>query len=139
MMEQREKVNKASSNEEESRYSQRTMDDLRENLVGTKRAYELFAPWIVTKPAPASGGRSGVEIDAAIRAGFADLATGYDRVNGASIPAPPDTWSANPSPADLATPFGKLYTLVRSSVNPNLEGSIVANMNAAAALLHFEE
>jgi iron uptake system component EfeO len=139
MMEQREKVNKASSNEEESRYSQRTMADLRHNLVGTTRSYEIFAPWIVSKAAPAEGGLSGKAIDARIRAGFAELAAGYERVSGPSIPAPPKTWSASPSAADLGTPFGKLYTLVRASVNPNSETSVVANMNAASGLLGFRE
>ncbi len=76
-------------------------------------------------------------IDARIRAGFAELAAGYGRVPGARIPAPPDTWSSKPSEADLATPFGRLYTLVRSAVNPNFEGSIVSNMNSAAGLLGF--
>ncbi|MEO6418460.1 MAG: imelysin family protein, partial [Polyangiaceae bacterium] len=48
MNEQREKVNKASTNEEESRYSQRTLADIRDNLVGTGRIYALFEPWLVT-------------------------------------------------------------------------------------------
>lgn len=140
MMEQREKVNKASSNEEESRYSQRTMDDLRQNLAGTMRMYELFAPWIVSRPAPADGGLGGSEVDARIRAGFADLRAGYNLVPGANIPEPPSTWSStNPSPADLASPFGQLYTLVRRSVNPNIDTSVVANMNNAGALLGFKE
>lgn len=140
MMEQREKVNKASSNEEESRYSQRTMNDLRQNLAGTTRMYEIFAPWIVSRPAPPDGGLSGAEVDARIRAGFAEVHAGYDHVEGANIPEPPSTWSStNPSPEDLASPFGQLYTLVRRSVNPNIDTSVVANMNNAGALLGFKE
>src|SRR5262249_55980189 len=49
MNEQREKVVKASSNEEESRYAQRTMADLRDNLAGTKKAYPAFQAWILSK------------------------------------------------------------------------------------------
>jgi iron uptake system component EfeO len=41
MNEQQEKVNKASSGEEESRYSQRTMADLRANLDGTRKICHL--------------------------------------------------------------------------------------------------
>jgi hypothetical protein len=58
-------------------------------------------------------------------------------VNGPAIPQPPDTWSDDPSPADLATPFGKLYTVVRATVNPNIATSVVPEMDAAAALLGF--
>jgi iron uptake system component EfeO len=139
LTEQREKVNKASSQEEESRYSQRTMADLHENLAGTKRFYEYFAPWILSKPAPNAGGMSGRDIDAKIRAGFAEMEEGYARVPGAAIPTPPDTWSANPSPQDLASPFGKLFTLVSTAANPNVPSSVVANMNNAADLLHFAQ
>jgi iron uptake system component EfeO len=139
MIEQREKVNKASSNEEESRYSQRTMDDLRENLAGTKRAYEIFAPWIVSKAAPAVGAQSGHDIDSAIRTGMGSMNDSYSAQTGDAIPQPPDDWSADPTPADLATPFGKLYTLVRASVNPNISGSVVGEMNSASDLLGFPQ
>jgi iron uptake system component EfeO len=137
MTEQREKVIKASSGEEESRYSQRTMADLRQNLAGTKRAYELFSAWVVSKPAPAAGGLSGADIDTRIRAGFDQIGTGYGRVSGPSIPAPPADWSSDPSAADLATPFGELYSMVRTAVNPNVTTSVVANMNLASSLLGF--
>ena len=55
MNEQREKVVKASTaTEEESRYAQRTMADIRDNLAGTKNAYALFQAL-----APLEGGRHG--------------------------------------------------------------------------------
>jgi iron uptake system component EfeO len=55
--EQQEKVNKASSGEEESRYSQRTLADIRDNLAGTTTIYDFFEPWLATKP-------NGKDIDA---------------------------------------------------------------------------
>ena len=63
MNEQQEKVNKASSGEEESRYSQRTMDDLRENLLGTTNIYasvlcrdpEALFTYLATKVAALPG------------------------------------------------------------------------------------
>ena len=95
--EQREKVLKASTNEEESRYSQRTMTDLRDNLVGTKAAYAIFQPWITAKA-------GGADLDRGILAGFASLDAAYAAVSGEAIPEPPATWSAeNPTAADLQT------------------------------------
>jgi iron uptake system component EfeO len=140
MNEQREKVNKASTNEEESRYSQRTMADLRDNLAGTKRAYAIFQPWIVTKPAPKPGDKSGRDTDAAITAGFAKLDELYAQYPDPAIPQPPATWAAeSPSPQDLATPFGQLFTGVRDAVDPNKDGSVVDEMNLAADVLGFPQ
>lgn len=129
MNEQREKVSKAASTEEESRYAQRTMADMRDNLEGTKAVYGIFEPWLLTKP-------NGAAIDKKILAGFDALAKTYTMVQGDAIPQPPPTWSTvNPSPADLMSPFGQLYTQVRTSVDPNADGSIVFEMNLAADLL----
>jgi iron uptake system component EfeO len=131
MGEQREKVDKAASNEEESRYSQRTMADLRDNLAGTRAAYAFFRPWIASKP-------GGEAIDAAIQEGFTELEGAYAKVEGDSIPEPPATWSAeSPAPADLETPFGQLYTTVRRAVDAASPDSVVSQMNDAADLLGF--
>jgi iron uptake system component EfeO len=131
MNEQKEKVNKASTSEEESRYSQRTMADLRDNLVGAKKAYLLFQGWILSKD-------GGVDVDAKILAGFAELDALYGAVEGDAIPQPPATWSSeNPSAEDLASPFGKLYIGVRTAVDPATDGSVVDQMNKAATLMGF--
>jgi len=164
MNEQQEKVDKASSNQEESRYSQTTMLDIRNNLAGTERVYGLFQPWIQSKAAamldggaasdagPGEGGKAtaavdgggagqdGKAMDAAIQAGFAKLQALYDSVSGDAIPQPPDTWSSvHPTTADQATPFGMLYEGVHQAVDPNQPGSVVAEMNAAAVLLGFPQ
>ena len=149
MNEQQEKVDKASTDEEESRYSQTTMTDIRNNLAGTERVYGLFHPWIRSKPAATPDGgaagdagvsQDGKTIDAAIEAGFAALQAQYDLIQGDAIPQPPGTWSSvNPTTADLATPFGMLYEGVHQAVDPNQSGSIVAEMNAAAVLLGFSQ
>ena len=138
MNEQQEKVNKAATGEEESRYSQRTMADLRANLAGTKKIYELFSGWLKSEPAPATpaGAPSGATLDAAIGADFSALNTAYAMVAGDAIPQPPATWAAeNPSPADLQTPFGVLYEAVHDAVDPTLAGSTVDEMTQAANLL----
>ncbi len=135
MDEQREKVDKASTDQEESRYSQTTMADIRHNLEGTQRVYALFQPWIRSKPA-AGGMPGGQEIDAAIEQGFANLQAIYDAVDGDAIPQPPATWSSlDPTATDLQTPFGQLYSGVVAAVDPNAAGSIVWEMNAAAGLI----
>ncbi|HVT07062.1 MAG TPA: EfeM/EfeO family lipoprotein [Polyangia bacterium] len=141
MNEQREKVDKASTNQEESRYSQMTMTDIRNNLVGTERVYGLFQPWIRSKSASAeAGGQDGKTIDANIEAGFAKLQALYDTIQGDAVPEPPDSWSSvNPSDADRQTAFGMLFTGVQAAVDPNDPDSVVGQMNAAAVLLGFPQ
>jgi iron uptake system component EfeO len=132
VQEQREKVVKASTSEEESRYSQRTMTDLRDNLVGTRTVYAAFQPWLLSKT------NGGADLDRDILAGFTALDAAYAAVSGEAIPEPPATWSAeNPSAADLASPFGKLYTSVTAQVDPAKPASVVAKLDAAGALLGF--
>lgn len=134
MNEQLEKVNKASSSEEESRYSQRTMADIRANLEGTENVYKLFQPWLRTKDAAT---------DAKILAGFERLKTAYAAVQGDAIPQPPATWKAEEpdqnSQADKDSPFGKLFFAVRDAVEMKKDVSVVASMNLAAKKLGFEE
>jgi iron uptake system component EfeO len=135
--EQQEKVNKAASGEEESRYSQRTMADLRSNLDGTTTIYALFRDWLKTKPATGAVA-SGTDVDTAITAGFGSLNTLYMGVPGDAIPQPPATWSAEmPSAADLQTPFGMLYEQVHAAVDPKMAGSLVVEMNDGATLLNI--
>lgn len=130
--EQLEKVQKAATSEEESRYSQRTMTDLRDNLAGSRKAYAIFQPWILTK------GEGGKSDDARILAGFAALDAAYAAVSGEAIPAPPATWSAEqPTAEDLATPFGKLYAAVHTAVDPANQDSVVVHLVDAGKLLGF--
>jgi iron uptake system component EfeO len=131
MNEQREKVNKAATAEEESRYSQRTLADLRDNLAGTEVAYRLFVPWLESK-------RDGASIEAQTESAFSMLEEVYSRFPGDALPVPPDTWSSeNPSEADLSSDFGQLYSAVQTAVNPNQPGSAVDSMNRTAEVLGF--
>jgi iron uptake system component EfeO len=133
MNEQREKIAKAASEEEESRYSQRTMVDIRDNLAGTKKAYALFQDWLLSK-------EGGKDVDATIEASFASLDEAYGNVDGDALPPVPESWSSeNPTEKDLSTDFGKLFTAVSTSVDPNEKGSAVDGMNKAAIALGFPE
>jgi iron uptake system component EfeO len=130
--EQREKAVKASTSEEESRYSQRTMTDLRDNLAGTKTVYGVFQPWLLSKT------NGGADLDRDILAGLARLDAAYTKVSGEAIPAPPATWSAeSPSAADLMTPFGQLYTSITEEVDRTKPTSVVSKLDAAGTLLGF--
>src|ERR1019366_6606336 len=130
MNEQKEKVTKAGLDQEESRYSQRTMDDLRQNLAGTTIIYAVFSPWIKSKA-------GGSDVDAKVNASFVGLKSVYDSAAyaGDAFPKPPADWSdVTPSAADLMTPFGQLYTAADSAVDATKADSTVSEMNDAAAL-----
>jgi iron uptake system component EfeO len=132
MNEQKEKVDLASTGQEESRYSQLTLFDLRNNLAGTKTIYALFQPW--------ADARDGSGDDAMIEAGFGKLDADYGAISGDAIPATPSDWSSdNPTPADLQTPFGMLWESVHQAVDPTTSGSVVFEMNAIATLLGFPQ
>jgi iron uptake system component EfeO len=132
MNEQREKVNLAATGEEESRYANVTLFDLRNNLAGTRKAYELFRAWIAANDGDAP--------DAQIEMKFDDLAALYALNSGDALPPVPATWSSDaPSAADLATPFGQMWTKVHDATDPNKHESIVAHMNTIAELLGFPQ
>ena len=133
MNEQKEKVDKASLGEEESRYSQITLFDLRNNLAGTKAIYQNFRPWVAA--------RTDVnDQDSMIEVGFTHLEADYNSDPGDSLPPVPATWSSDtPTPTDLATPFGTLWQSVHAAVNPGSAGSVVFEMNAVAMALGLEQ
>lgn len=132
MNEQKEKVNNAAEGAEESRYSQETMRDIRNNLEGTRKIYLVFQPWITSK-------QGGAAHDQTILRGFDQLTALYGTIKGDAIPTPPATWSAeNPSPADLQTSFGILYSGVKSAADAQTDASVVGAMNGVAGLLGFQ-
>ena len=140
MNEQREKVNKAATSEEESRYSQRTMTDIRANLEGTRKIYALFKPYLQSKTNAIDPTLDGPTLNLAIEAGFAKLDQLYAQVDGEAIPKPPATWSSeSPSAADLDSDFGKLYEGVQTAVSMDSEDSVVVNMNHALTAMGFDQ
>jgi iron uptake system component EfeO len=127
--EQVEKVDRAATGEEESRYAQATMRDLRANREGCLLAYKVFQPWLLTRT-------RGPEIDRAVLAAFARLERGYAAVSGNAVPRPPKTWSSVQTTAgDLNTPFGRLYTLVKRESDENVAGSLRASLAEVADVL----
>ncbi len=131
--EQREKVTKAGTSEEESRYAQRTLADLRANLEGTAAIYALFAPWLASRP-------GGAAEDRAIVRGLDAISALYTEFPGDAVPEPPATWSSDaPSADDLASPFGRLFAGVVASTDDAADGSVVRAMRGAATTLGFPE
>jgi iron uptake system component EfeO len=92
----------------------------------------VFRPWIKFK--------DGREPDGMIQGRFAALTSLYTSTPGDSLPAVPADWSNDqPTPQNLATPFGMIWKTVRDNVDPRTDGSVVFEMNEIAALLGFEE
>ncbi len=132
MNEQKDKVDLAATGEEESRYANVTLFDLRNNRQGTEIAYDTFRTWIASKD-------GGADADDRIQTKLGELAQLYASPSDA-LPEVPATWSSDsPSDADLATPFGMLWQKVHDEVDPARDGSIVFEMNDVAILLGFPE
>lgn len=129
MAEQYEKVTLASTGEDESRYAQHTLADMRANLSGGYEVFEGFDGWLESLD-----GGEGVRDD--IEAGFDRVEAAYDTIDGDAIPGVPEAWNPDaPSDADLATDYGQLWSLLSEEADPTIDGSLVERMTAAADLL----
>jgi iron uptake system component EfeO len=128
MDEQQDKVRRAANGGEESRYSNITLADLRNNLTGTHQAYDLFREWIQSKS-------SAVSSDQRVQDQFSSLKDVYALTPGESLPAAPPGWA--PGNPTLDSDFGKLWQHVHDSVDPDSQGSVVFEMNRIADLLGF--
>ena len=126
--EQLEKIDRAATGREESRYAQTTLGDLRANREGCLAAYRLFQPWLVAR------GRT--DLDALVMAGFTRLARAYDATPGAAIPRPPDAWSSLAPKSDhLNTSFGKLFSVVKRETDDKEPGSLSHSLMSVADAL----
>jgi iron uptake system component EfeO len=126
MNEQQDKVRLAAKGAEESRYSNITLADLRNNVTGTHQAYDLFREWIHSKSSATSS-------DQQVQDQFSSLKNAYAVTPGESLPAAPPGW--NPGNPTLDSDFGKLWQQVHNSVDPDSRGSVVFEMNRIADLL----
>jgi iron uptake system component EfeO len=130
---QQEKVSLAADHEEESRYAQSTMADLRSNLAGTRAIYNLFIPWLATKS-------YGTALDHDAQLAFDRLQQTYDSIQGDALPEPPATWnSAQPSVEDQRSVFGKLFVAVVQEGDANRPGSCLHAMNQVSKALNLPQ
>ena len=129
MAEQVEKINKAATGEEESRYAQFTLADMRANVAAGKETYAAFQGWLIDK--------GGAAIDADILAGFDRIDKAYAQIEGDGLPPVPEGWSSEEPPTDLleSTPFGRLFGVLRTETDPEAPTSLVSAMIKSADLL----
>ena len=126
--EQLEKVDRAATGREESRYAQTTLRDLRANRAGCLAAYQLFQPWLLARDKRA--------LDARVLAGFERLRVAYDALPGDALPRPPAGWSSlDPRPEHAGTPFGNLFTIVQRETDDANDASLSASLMAVADAL----
>jgi iron uptake system component EfeO len=126
--EQLEKVDRAATGREESRYAQTTLRDLRANRDGCRAAYDIFRPWLLQR-----GQR---ELDQQVLGAFARLKATYDAVPGLAIPRPPQGWSSlQPKPEHVGTPFGSLFMVVSRETDDKQQGSLSHGLMAVADAL----
>jgi iron uptake system component EfeO len=132
MEEQLEKVEKAATGEEESRYARYTLADMRANVEAGQATFEAFRPWLLSS----HGAEQATGIDAA----FARINTAYARLPGDALPAVPASWSSlAPTEPDLSTDFGQLWSVLRHEADLDAPDSLVAQMSAAATLMGIPE
>jgi iron uptake system component EfeO len=129
MEEQFEKVSLAQTGQDESRYAQHTLGDMRANLEGGEVLYQAFRPWLTSKD-------GGAELDTKITARFGEISDLYGEFDGDAIPPVPPTWNPDaPTDADLATDYGRLYDRLSQESDPANADGLVSLMLQAAELM----
>ena len=125
MEEQLEKISLASTGEDESRYAQHTLGDMRANLEGGRAIYGAFRDWLGRQ-------EGGPAVDHEIARGFDAIEAAYAMHPGDAIPEVPPTWNpVMPSEADLGTGYGRLWLLLSREADPSEPGSLVSDMTVA--------
>lgn len=132
ILEQHEKVSFAGSGEDESRYAQATLLDMRANLDGGEEIFGFFEPLLESK------GDEGTSVKNDVRARFGALRASYDDIDGDAIPEVPATWNPDaPSEADSNSPYGKLFLFIAAETDVEVPTSLVSRMLAGADLLEI--
>jgi iron uptake system component EfeO len=127
--EQIEKISLAADGQDESRYAQHTLADMRSNLTGGKNTYNAFRDWLRSE----SGGQA---LDTDILAGFDRVSALYAGVTGDALPPVPAGFNPDAPTADqLETPYGIIFAGLSTESNADDPNSLVSEMSAAADLL----
>jgi iron uptake system component EfeO len=127
--EQIEKITLAAAGEDESRYGQHTLADMRANLDGGKNTYNAFRDWVRSE-------NGGTALDTDILAGFDRVSALYSAVSGDALPAVPAGLNPDaPTAAQLMTPYGKIFAGLSTESDGTNPDSLVSKMSAAADLL----
>jgi iron uptake system component EfeO len=128
--EQLEKVNLAGTGEDESRYAQHTLADMRFNLEGGRAILGKFTPMFD------AAGSDGAAVRARIEEGFARVDAAYSAISGDAIPAVPDDFDpAAPGTSD----YGVLFALLQQETDLSNDASLAAAINDGAGRLGLPE
>jgi iron uptake system component EfeO len=118
--EQSEKVLLAATGQDESRYSENTLADMRANLEGGRAVLAAYEPMLAPE--------ARAEIDRRMD----ELERAYAAIGGDALPeVPPGFDPDSPSEAHLATDYGRLFTLLASASDPQVEGSLAQALRRA--------
>ena len=127
--EQIEKVMLAATGEDESRYAQNTLADMRANLEGGERTYAAFKAWVKSRP-------DGAALDVDVDAGFGRVRALYAAHSGDALPAVPAGFNPTaPAAADLTTPYGMIFSGLSAETDAAAPMSLVSKMTDAADLI----
>ena len=130
LQEQFEKVSLAGTGEDESRYSQHTLADMRFNLEGGRVIFEAFEPLFVEQ------GDDGIALYQDILTAFIRTGEELDRHPGDAIPVVPSTWNPDaPSADDAASDYGSLFLHVARETDLGRSDSFISLFSQGADLL----
>ncbi|AKF10703.1 imelysin family protein [Sandaracinus amylolyticus] len=116
--EQAEKVRLGTTGEDESRYAQHTLADMRANLEGGRAVLDAFAAMPIAADERAA-------IDRELRA----LERVYAESGEDALPPVPDGFDPD-APRD-DTPYGRLFVMLSRASDPRAEGSLAARLRRA--------
>jgi iron uptake system component EfeO len=124
MEEQVEKVRLAGTGEDESRYAQHTLADMRFNLEGGRAIFTAFEGMFASN--------NGAALYADVIAAFDRVQARYDAIDGDAIPAVPSDFDPA-TPGD--SPYGQLFAFLATEIDPANEQGFVHLFGEGGELL----
>lgn len=122
--EQSEKVLLGATGQDESRYAENTLADMRANLEGGRAVLAAYDAMIEATPEARS--RRG-DIHRRMR----ELERAYAAIGTDALPAVPDGFDPDaPSEEHLATAYGRLFTLLSRASDPDVDGSLAHSLRS---------
>lgn len=116
--EQAEKVLLGATGQDESRYAQNTLADMRANLEGGRAVLASYEGMMRSSPEALSRLPE-------IERRLTDLERAYAEIGTDALPPVPDGFDPDaPSEAHLATPYGRMFALLSDQSDPRVEGSL---------------
>ena len=130
LAEQVEKVALAGLGQEESRYAQFTLADMRANLEGGAHIFSQFGALLQTH------GEEGAAVQDGVDAKLTSILAAYDAIGSEALPPVPNGFDpTSPSAAHADTAYGRLHALLEAEVSTDDPTSLVGQMLAGADLL----